>query len=296
MGNHKNKVLILTDSTADLPQHLIEERNVLVIPQIIHLGDQELRDGVDIKTDEMYDWVKDNNQLPSSAAPSPYAFQELLQPYIDDGYDVFYSGIGTGLSGTGRNYLLAAQEFPENRLYFLDSGNLSSGIAIIILKACDLRDHGYSAKEIHEKLSDLPPRVHSQFVLRTLEFMRKGGRASGMQALLGAAFQIKPVLRVRSGKLFLYKNAMGKISRGMDIQLDDFFKEYDQGNIVEDYMFITHTENPKMYEYAKEKILARGVKMKHIYEGQAGCVISTHCGPGTIGILYEVKEYNEEEK
>lgn len=292
----KNKVLILTDSTADLPKDLIESRNILVLPQIIHLGDNELKDGVDITTDQMYKWVRDNNQLPSSAAPSPYAFEELLRPYVEDGYDVFYTGIGSGLSGTGRNFLLASKEFPENRLYYLDSGNLSSGIAIIVLKACDLRDEGYSAKEIYEKLQDLPPRVHSQFVLRTLEFMRKGGRASGMQALLGAAFQIKPVLRVRDGELFLYKNAMGKISRGVDIQLNDFFEEYDKGNIVEDYLFITHTQNPKMFTYAKEKILEHGVKMKHIYEGNAGCVISTHCGPGTIGILYEVKEYESKKE
>jgi len=292
----QNKVLILTDSTVDLPKDLIESRNILVLPQIIHLGDNELKDGVDITTDQMYEWVRDNNQLPSSAAPSPYAFEELLRPYVEDGYDVFYTGIGSGLSGTGRNFLLASKEFPENRLYYLDSGNLSSGIAIIVLKACDLRDEGYSAKEIYEKLQDLPPRVHSQFVLRTLEFMRKGGRASGMQALLGAAFQIKPVLRVRDGELFLYKNAMGKISRGVDIQLNDFFEEYDKGNIVEDYLFITHTQNPKMFTYAKEKILEHGVKMKHIYEGNAGCVISTHCGPGTIGILYEVKEYESKKE
>ncbi len=292
----QNKVLILTDSTVDLPKDLIESRNILVLPQIIHLGDNELKDGVDITTDQMYEWVRDNNQLPSSAAPSPYAFEELLRPYVEDGYDVFYTGIGSGLSGTGRNFLLASKEFPENRLYYLDSGNLSSGIAIIVLKACDLRDEGYSAKEIYEKLQDLPPRVHSQFVLRTLEFMRKGGRASGMQALLGAAFQIKPVLRVRDGELFLYKNAMGKISRGVDIQLNDFFEEYDKGNIVEDYLFITHTKNPKMFTYAKEKILEHGVKMKHIYEGNAGCVISTHCGPGTIGILYEVKEYESKKE
>lgn len=292
----QNKVLILTDSTVDLPKDLIESRNILVLPQIIHLGDNELKDGVDITTDQMYEWVRDNNQLPSSAAPSPYAFEELLRPYVEDGYDVFYTGIGSRLSGTGRNFLLASKEFPENRLYYLDSGNLSSGIAIIVLKACDLRDEGYSAKEICEKLQDLPPRVHSQFVLRTLEFMRKGGRASGMQALLGAAFQIKPVLRVRDGELFLYKNAMGKISRGVDIQLNDFFEEYDKGNIVEDYLFITHTKNPKMFTYAKEKILEHGVKMKHIYEGNAGCVISTHCGPGTIGILYEVKEYESKKE
>jgi DegV family protein with EDD domain len=292
----QNKVLILTDSTVDLPKDLIESRNILVLPQIIHLGDNELKDGVDITTDQMYEWVRDNNQLPSSAAPSPYAFEELLRPYVEDGYDVFYTGIGSGLSGTGRNFLLASKEFPENRLYYLDSGNLSSGIAIIVLKACDLRDEGYSAKEIYEKLQDLPPRVHSQFVLRTLEFMRKGGRASGMQALLGAAFQIKPVLRVRDGELFLYKNAMGKVSRGVDIQLNDFFEEYDKGNIVEDYLFITHTQNPKMFTYAKEKILEHGVKMKHIYEGNAGCVISTHCGPGTIGILYEVKEYESKKE
>lgn len=290
----KNKVLILTDSTADLPQHLIESRNIKVIPLYIHLGEKELRDGIDITADEMYEWINANGVLPQTAAVSPFHFQELLRPYINDGYDVFYSGIGGLLSGAGRNFLLAAEEFPKERMYYLDSGNLSSGIAIIILKACDLRDKGYSAKEIYEELKDLPPRVHSQFVIRTLDYMRKGGRATGFQALMGAALKIRPVLRVRDGELFLYKKAMGKMSRGMDIQIDDFLAEYDKGNIVDDYLFITHTQNTKMYEYTMERLKKHGVKIKNIYEGQAGCVISSHCGPGTIGILYEVKEYKKE--
>ena len=289
----KNKVLIVTDSTADLPQELIDSRNIKVMPLYIHLGNRELRDGIDITTDEMYQWIEENGVFPQTAAVPPYKFQEMARSYIEKGYDIFYCGIGTGLSGTGRNYLLAAQEFPEGRMYFLDSGNLSSGIAIIILKACDLREKGYSAKEIYEELKDLPPRVHSQFVLRTLEYMRKGGRATGMQALLGAALRIRPVLRVRDGKLFLYKKPMGKISRGMDIQIDDFLAEYDKGNIVDDYLFVTHTQNPKMHEYTMERLKAHGVKIKNIYKAQAGCVISSHCGPGCIGILYEVKEYKK---
>lgn len=115
-----------------------------------------------------------------------------------------------------------------------------------------------------------------------------------MQALLGAALRIRPVLRVREGKLFLYKKAMGKISRGMDIQIDDFLAEYDKGNIVNDYLFVTHTQNEKMHEYTMERLKAHGVKIKNIYKGEAGCVISSHCGPGCIGILYEVKEYKKE--
>lgn len=290
----KNKVLILTDSTADLPQHLIESRDIKVIPLYIHLGEKELLDGIDITADEMFEWINANGVLPQTATVSPFNFEEFLRPYINDGYDVFYSGIGGLLSGTGRNFLLAAEEFPKERIYYLDSGNLSSGIAIIILKACDLRDKGYSAKEIYEELKDLPPRVHSQFVIRTLDYMRKGGRATGFQALMGAALKIRPVLRVRDGKLFLYKKAMGKMSRGMDIQIDDFLAEYDKGNIVDDYLFITHAQNPKMYEYTMKRLKKHGVKIKNIYEGQAGCVLSSHCGPGTIGILYEVKEYKKE--
>ena len=203
----KNKVLILTDSTADLPQHLIESRDIKVIPLYIHLGEKELLDGIDITADEMFEWINANGVLPQTATVSPFNFEEFLRPYINDGYDVFYSGIGGLLSGTGRNFLLAAEEFPKERIYYLDSGNLSSGIAIIILKACDLRDKGYSAKEIYEELKDLPPRVHSQFVIRTLDYMRKGGRATGFQALMGAALKIRPVLRVRDGKLFLYKKS-----------------------------------------------------------------------------------------
>ena len=196
------------------------------------------------------------------------------------------------LSGTGRNFTCSSR-ISSRSCFLLDSQNLSSGIAITVLKAADLRDKGYSAKEIHEKLKDLPSRILSQFVIKTLDYMRKGGRATGMQALLGAALRIRPVLRVRDGVLSLYKKAMGKLSRGMDIQIDEFLQEYDNGNIVPDYVFITHTQSSKMYEYTVQRLEEHGVKIKNLIEGQAGCVISSHCGPGTIGILYEVKDINK---
>lgn len=288
----EHKVLIMTDSTCDIPEEVVKQRNIKVLPLYVHFGEETYLDGVTLTTDEMYELVKEKGRLPSSAAPSPQVFVDALRPYAEKGYDVLFIGIGAKLSGTSQNFNLAAQEFPERDMRVIDSGNLSSGIGILVLKACDLRDEGKSVAEIYEKMKDLPPKVHSQFVLRTLEYMRKGGRASGMQALLGATFRIKPVLRVRDGELFMYKKAMGRLTKGMDVQLEDFFEEWDKGNIVPDYLFVTHSQSPKVAQYAFERLKEHGVEVKHMYEGKAGCVISSHCGPGTIAIFYEVKEYD----
>jgi len=252
MNNH---VIIMTDSTADLSQALLKEYGIKSIPLYVRFGDEIYRDGLDINTPELYLKVEEKGVLPQTAAPSPGDFINAFKPLIDDGKDIVYIGIGSTISATIQSARVAAQEFPENRIYIIDSKNLSSGIALLVLKAKDLRDQGLSAKDIFDAINPLVPKVRSQFA----------------------------IIKVTDGKLGVDKKAMGKMSRALDMMLDDYFNLGD--NLDLDYVMITHSLADKHATYMMNLVKER-LNPKQLIESHAGCVISSHCGAGTIGILY----------
>lgn len=281
-------VLIVTDSTADLSKELLDKYYIKSIPLYVLFGEDAYKDGIDMTTTALYQKVEQTNELPKTQAVSPGDFIDFFKPYIDKDYDIVYIGIGAKISGTFQSAMIAKTEFPEHRIFLIDSKNLSSGIALLVLKAKDLRDNGYSAKQIYEEINQLVPLVRSQFAIKTLDYLHKGGRASGTAKLIGSILGIKPIIQVREGILEVYKKPAGKMSRALDIMLDDFFKAYDQDNLDLDYVMITHSLAHKQALYMIDKIKSR-MNVKEIIESEAGCVISAHCGAGTIGILYIVK-------
>ena len=204
---------------------------------------------------------------------------------MSEGYEILYVGIGSTLSGTYQSAVIAKDATDSDDIYLVDSKNLSSGIGLLVLKATDLRDKGLNAKTIKETLEDMVPKVRSQFAIKTLDYLHKGGRASGTAKLLGSILGIKPIIKVDHGKLDVYRKPVGKMTRALDIMLKDFFKEANNHNLDVDYVMITHSLADKHAEYMIDKVKSK-VQPKQVIENYAGCVISSHCGPGTIGILY----------
>ncbi len=278
-------VLILTDSTADLSPHLREKKEIYVLPLSVQFGDDHYRDGVDLTTTELYDIVTEKKILPKTAAISPGQFITFFEQYLDEGYEILYTGIGSSISGTFQSAMLAKQMIGSEDIHLVDSMNLSSGIGLLVLKACDFRDKGLSAVEIKEKLEIIVPLVQSQFAIMTLDYLHKGGRASGTAKLVGDILGIKPIIQVRSGTLNVYRKSIGKMTRALDIMLHDFFQEIDKHNVDLSYVMITHSLADRYATYMIDKVRAY-TAVNALIEGHAGCVISSHCGPGTIGILY----------
>jgi DegV family protein with EDD domain len=276
-------VVIMTDSTADLSQTLLKEYEIISIPLYVRFDDHIYKDGIDITTTELYQKVTEMKMLPQTAAPSPGDFYEVFKPLIDEGKEIVYIGIGSSISATIQSARVAASEFPDERIFIIDSRNLSSGIALLVLKAKDLRDKGLSAKEIHNHILPLVPKVRSQFAIQTLDYLYKGGRATGLQALMGSMLRIKPIIKVDDGKLGVYKKAFGKMSRALDMMLEDYFALRDHVDL--DYVMVTHSLADKHAIYMMEQVKQK-LNPKHLIESHAGCVISSHCGKGTIGILY----------
>lgn len=292
-----NKVLILTDSTCDLSTEIIKEYDIKVIPLHITFGEESLNDGVDIHLPELYKRVEEENIMPKTAACAPGEFIEFMEPYINEGYDIFYMGIGGKLSTTLQSFQIAAEEFDEGRCYCCDGSNLSTGTGLLVLKACKYRDAGMSAKEIKERIERRVPRMKSQFVVRTLDYLHRGGRCSSVVKILGGALRLRPMIVVREGKLKVGKKIIGLMKKAVGVMTDMFLKDLD--HIDSEFVFITHTTDcDQSLADIDAKFKEAGVydKVNHVYRTEAGCVIGSHCGPGTIGILYLMKDELEAEE
>lgn len=292
-----NKVLICTDSTCDLTKEMIEKYNIKVVPLHITFENGSYNDGIDINIDEVYKRVEENGEMPKTAACAPGEFVDFLKPYIDEGYDIFYTGIGSKLSTTYQSFHIAADEFPEGRVYASDSGNLSTGTSLLLLKACKYRDNGLSAKEIKERIDAKVPHVKAQFVVKTLDYLHKGGRCSSLTKIFGSMLRIRPMIVVREGSLKVGKKTIGLMKKAVSVMTEMFIK--DLPNVDPENIFITHTpSSDASYNEIVERFNECGVydKIKNIHHTVAGCVIGSHCGPGTIGILYIMKDgLNDEE-
>jgi DegV family protein with EDD domain len=265
----------------------MDQYGISSIPLYVRFDQEIYRDGVNLTPEDLYEKVKEKKELPKTSAVSPGDFITFFEKYLNKGFDIMYIGIGSKLSATIRSAYLAKDEIGlHDRIHIVDSMNLSSGIGLLVLKAKDLRDQGLTAYAIKEKLEEFVPRVQSQFAIQTLDYLHKGGRASGIAKLVGTMLSIKPIIKVVNGSLEVYKKPIGKMSRALDIMLEDFYKQLD--NIDLDYVFVTHTLANRQAIYMLDHIKRRA-RVKHLIEGHAGCVISSHCGAGTIGILYLTK-------
>ncbi|MDY6429982.1 MAG: DegV family protein [Bacilli bacterium] len=280
-----NKAVIVSDSTIDLTKEDYEKNNIRIVPLIVRLGEKQFKDGVDISALDIFNHFKETKELPATAAVSSEELYEVFKEEIDKGNDVVFVGIGSNLSSTLQAANIAKMELPEERVFIVDSLNLSSASGILALKGAKLAIKGNSASYIANKLNKMAPKLSAQFGVESLDFLHKGGRCSGTARVIGKLFHVHPIAKIKDQKLMLYKMPRGKIEAYLDT-LIDIVKE-DKGNIDEDYVMITCTEDmdKKYIDYVKQG-LKDIVKESCIHVTPVGSVISSHCGPGTLGILY----------
>lgn len=277
-----NDVKIFTDSTSDLTPEIIRENDISIIPLYVNFDEKSFIDGVNISTKELYKKVEEYGMLPKTAASSPSDFYNAFKPYIDEGKDIVFIGLSSELSSHLQNALLAANDFPEGRIHIVDSLNLSSAIGLLVMKAVDFKNQGFSAVEIAEKVRALVPKVRTAFVIDTLDYLYKGGRCSALANFVGGVLKIRPIVKVADGKMILAQKLMGKREKALTTMLNNVIKEKD--NIDTERVMVTHSISDDADFLVSE--LAKNLEVKEIIEAQAGCVISSHCGPNTIGILY----------
>ena len=284
-----NKVAILADSTCDLDKEYLKENNIKILPlHVSFKGDEnDYLDGVNLNAESLYKKVEEVGDTPKTGAANINQLIEFFKPFIDEGYDIIYTGIGSGLSSSYQNAVLASQEFPEGRIEVVDSQNLSTGTGLLVCKMVDFRNKGMGVHEIARKIRELVPLVSAKFCIDRLDYLHKGGRCSGMTKLFAHALNLHPIAKVIDGKLTVYKTPRG-YRKAVNAQIQEFVD--DLPNMDTTRVFVTdsgHMDGED--EYIIEE-LSKYIDRNKIIHTIAGCVISAHCGPKTIGILYILKE------
>ena len=283
-------IRIITDSTCDLSKELIEKYNIRVIP--LHVSfpgdDTEYLDGVNINSEQLYDLAKKLNVLPKTGAVNVVEFIKVFEEELAKGNEIFYVGIGSGLSSSYNNACIAREQFPDSKIVVLDGQNLSTGTGLIVIKAARLAKEGKSLDEIKEICEKAVPLVSAKFCIDRLDYLYKGGRCSGMAMIAAHALKIHPVAKVINNKLVVYKKPRGKYENAVEVQIDEFMHDLD--NIDKSCVFITHSGRMGGIEKQIYDKISPYLDKENLFITEAGCTISSHCGPKTIGILYILKK------
>lgn len=282
-----SKIILSADSTCDLGDELKERYNVHYKPLHIHLGEENYRDGVDITPDKIYETFDKEKILPKTSAPNPQEYIDHFKQWTEQGYEVVHVSLGSGLSSSHQNAKLAAEEL--GNVYVIDSGNLSTGMGHVVIEAAERVKQGMSAAQIKEEVEALKSKVHASFVIDTLTYLREGGRCSALTAFSASVLNIKPCIKVdnQDGTMTVGKKYRGSMERVLKRYVKDQLK--DRTDLKLDRVFITHSGTSQEIIDSVKQEIEELTEFKEILITRAGCTISTHCGPNTLGVLYMTK-------
>ena len=276
------KIKITCDSTCDLTPALYEQYGVSVMPLGVSLGDTLYKDGVDVSAKQVFDFVENTGLLPKTSAVSVGEYEEFFKKYVSDGYTVIHINISSNFSSCHQNARIAAAEC--ERVFPFDSKSLSTGSGLLVLAACELVQKGLSSDEILKELEVLREKLDVSFVLQTLDYLKKGGRCSGVVALGANLLKLRPEIEVVDGGMKVGKKYRGKA----EISVHDYVEGRLKGrtDLQHHRIFVTHSHAPK--EVVEQTI--RQVKelqpFSEVLETVAGCTVSSHCGPCCLGVLF----------
>ncbi len=278
-------IRIVADSTCDLSKELIEKHGVFIVPLHIVLGEKEYLDGKEISPDEIYTWADAKEDTPKTSAVGFEEAISLMQPLLETEDEMIIFTISEKMSTTANVFRMAAEELElENRVTVVDSENLSTGNGLLVIKAAELAKEGKSREEICHYIEEVKSKVRASFVVDTLTYLHRGGRCSSVSALAGGVLKLHPKIVVENGSMSADKKYRGK----MDKVIMDYAKDIEEDLKMADKsrVFITHSgceqaTIDKVYTYLNELDY-----FDEILVTRAGGVISSHCGPGTLGVLY----------
>ncbi|MBQ7924114.1 MAG: DegV family protein [Clostridia bacterium] len=276
------KIRITSDSTCDLNQ-LTQERDIGILPLQVNLGNKAYHDGVDITPQDIFDFVAETKILPKTSAPSIGEYEEFFEEQLK-GYDeLIHFNISAQSSGS-HNFAKEAAKAFNGKVRVIDSKALSSGQGLLVLKAADMRDEGRSGEEIEKAVCELRNRTNTSFVPDALDYLHKGGRCSGMKMLAANILKIHPKIVMVDGKLQQGGTYKGNMERCISKYVEELYNTYPSYDKTR--CFVTHSSAEKeLVDVAKAKV-AELFGFDEVIETVAGSIITSHCGKGTLGVLF----------
>ncbi len=276
------KIKITADSTCDLSPELISENDIGIVPLFVNKGGESFLDGVTITPAEIFAHVAAGGDLCSTAAVPIGVYQEYFEKYLKEYDAVVHVCIGSGFSACYNNARLAAEDFENVRV--IDSKNLSTGHGHVVLEACKLAKTATDLDAMQAELDELTSRVDASFLLDRLDYMVKGGRCSLVAALGANLLKLKPCIEVVDNKMIVAKKYRGSMAKCMDRYVRDRLENSE--NILPERIFVTHSPVAKEVNEAAHNAIRDCMHFDHVYDTNAGCTISCHCGEGCQGVLY----------
>ena len=281
----ENKIKIVADSTCDLLPELIERYGIEIIPLPVNLGDRPYLDGVDVFPQDLFDYTKSTGKLPTTSAPTPAYYEDFYRSWTQDGFSVVHFSISLAFTVTHNIARMAAENYPN--VYPVDSRNISSGMGILAIRAAQMRDEGLSAAEIAERSRALTDKVQTSFVLDTLEYMYKGGRCTGVQALGANLLNLKPCIEVKDGAMGVTRKYRGNLGSVLEQFIENKLKDRTELDLSMVMITQCYTE-PELLTRVTNKIKELQ-PFKEVIVNPTGCSVSVHCGPNTVGLIFMTK-------
>ena len=282
-------IKIISDSTCDLSEELLNKYDIDILPLHVVMGDKEYIDGVNISPDEIYVWSDEHKETPKTSAVGIEETINLFRKYIDAGEEIIAFAISEDMSTTANVMRIAAEELEkEDKIHIIDSMNLSTGVGHLVVEAAIMAKNGESAETIVNEIEKMRHRVRASFVIDTLVYLQRGGRCSSVAAIAGGLLKLHPKIVVENGKMIASKKYRGSIDSAILKYVADLEEELAKAK--KDRVFITHSGCDKeLIAKVREKLEALN-RFDEILVTRAGSVISSHCGPGTLGVLFMEEE------
>ena len=279
-----NQIKIIADSTCDLTEEQIAKYDITILPLNIVLDMDSFYDKEEITPEELFQWAQEHHKTPKTAAPGIEKAIQVFRPFAEQKMDIIFIGISEAMSTTCNVVRLVKEELEYERIFVIDSGSLSSGIGLQILKAARLREQGLSAEAIEEQILQAREHVRASFVVDTMEYLAMGGRCSSVKALLATTLKIHPMIGVNNGRMGVERKYRGNINKAIRNYAEDLREELLQAE--PETVFITHSPCDPGMVASVRAFLEELNYFQEIVESSAGGVICSHCGPGTLGVLF----------
>lgn len=273
------KIKIITDSTLDLPVDIIKKNNIEVLPLLINFGEESYLDGVEISIDSMQDKIEKDNILPTTAQVTPNRFEESFRRNLQEGNKVLAILMSSDMSGTYQSACIAKNIIGSDDIIIIDSKNVTSGLGLLVLRVCKLRDSGMLIRDIASEIEQAIPKVKSVLSFESLENLVRGGRLSKTVGAIGSVLGLRLILEVRDGQM-----AVKDKVRGSKKALKKLISDFENGDVdLNQPIVLLEFRNEDVYEGLKNYFIENNIEY---IDAKVGCAVGIHSGVKPCGIFF----------
>lgn len=275
-------IKILTDSVADVPEQIAKELGIEVMPLTVNFEDGSYKDGIEITKDKFYDKLSKAQKLPTTSQITPGEFINVFQGFIKEGHEVISILMSSRLSGTYNSAVTAKEHLDNERITIIDSELVTFPQGLLVIEAARMASKGHSKSEIIDRVTYMKANMECKFIIDDIEYLKKGGRLTPSQALVGKLLNIKPILTMKDGRL-IYENKVRGKKKAIKWVINWIAKN--NYYLEEKTVGLFHSDS---YEFLMDlrKELTLSLDIKEIIETKVGAVVGTHAGPGCIAIAF----------